>query len=103
MNDFYVILGAIVVFALVIVVKIIRSKIEVARIKKLHLKCPQCGEALVHEVFDIEVSGKDATIGRTRFSSAVKYYDVMTCPKCYYTVKMDDTATLNKLKEINKG
>ncbi len=103
MNDLVVMLAFATAIGSVFVINKIKTNIQVKKFKKLNLKCPKCGTLLQHEVFDIELDSKEATIGTTRFDHGVKYYHVMTCPKCYYTVKFEDVETLNKLIEMNKG
>ena len=90
MKDSIAILLFLAGFIIVLIVNQIYISLKVKKAKKKNLICPECGEKLKHEVFDIELDSKEARVGTTHFTNGVKYYHVMTCPKCYYTIKLDD-------------
>ena len=85
MKPFFIIL---ILFVIVAIINSIRFSIYKKKFMKEHQLCPECGEKLVYELFDIETDSRDSKIGKTHFSHGVKYYPVMTCPKCYYTIKL---------------
>lgn len=75
------------IFGIVLAISsLIRHTIYKRKFIKEHHICPECGEELNYEIFDIETGG--ISIGGRHFSHGVKYYPVMTCPKCYYTIKL---------------